>query len=180
MGRGYANVGWLGLDANQWRAEPKSMTQLTCFNGLWVKPGVSASQEIIFACGKNKNEALLSNPTTPNSSCFSSLFHLWPTSSLTKSYSQRNPSGKEIVSQGYSTNLQAHLHRNRDSQEEVVDRASVWQVNKRQLLIYVPILQCQSIWTPTPEEWALCLLALASVAPHSLIFMCVGVADVGQ
>lgn len=54
MGRGYANVGWLGLDANQWRAEPKSMTQLTCFNGLWVKPGVSASQEIIFACGKIK------------------------------------------------------------------------------------------------------------------------------
>lgn len=36
----------------------------------------------------------------------------------------------------------------------------------------------QSEHPPLRNE--LCLLTLASVAPHSLIFMCVGVADVGQ
>ncbi len=133
MGRSYANAAWLGLDANQWWTELKSMTQLTCFNGLWVKPCMSLPAKRLFLLLVKWNGALLSNPTTPNSSCSNSLFHLWPISNLTKFYSQRNHSGKEIVSQGHSTNLQAHLHRNRDSQEEVVDRASVWQVNKSPL-----------------------------------------------
>ncbi len=130
MGRSYANVAWLGLDADQWWIELKSMTQLTCFNGLWVKPCTSLPAKRLFLLVVKWNGALLSNPTTPNSSCSNSLFHydlfpVWP------SLAHRGITQvRKLWARGISTNLQAHLHRTRDSQEEVVDRAAVWQVNK--------------------------------------------------
>lgn len=63
MGRSYANAGWLGLDANQWRAVPKSMTQLTCFNGLWVKVSLPARR--LFLLVVKWNVALLSQTQQP-------------------------------------------------------------------------------------------------------------------